>query len=174
MKQILSVLVLILLLCSYSFAEDLSDFWLDFGVASHLPRPELESGDLEYEPHARNTEADLSCRLNEVTNKDFLQYIEKLKAYGYTTITEAGFDTFSAYHTSTEYSVYVEYSKKGKKMTIRAYAHEPTVYDVLKYLFNTYKPELLCKVCPQLASELERFGYSISEPTNIDDKSQSN
>ena len=159
MKRVLSILAVLMLLVPASFADELTDYWLDFGVGSHIPRPVLESGVLEYSSTATNTETRLSCRLSGVTKNDFEQYAEKLKEYGFTTIKEAGFDSFYAYHDSFEYSVYVNYHKGRGDMDINDEFREPTAYDVLKYLFNTYKPEILCEIPSLLTNELIRFGY---------------
>ena len=131
MRRFLIVLSTFLLVCIVCHAEELTDFWLDFGVGSHLPRPVLESGVLNYQFTASNTEKDLKCRIEDATKDDFLQYVEKLKKYGFTTTYESGFDSYYAYHEDTIYSVKVQFYKKSNSLEINAWAHsEPTVLDI--------------------------------------------
>lgn len=170
MKRILLTLAALILVASSAFASELNDYWLDFGVGSHLPRPELESGLLDYDQNAKNTEKQLSCKIINAIEDDFQKYIAKLKEYGFTTVMEAGFNSYYAYHTSTEYTVSVTYYKKSGTMEITSWSNvEDTVYDILKYLFNTYKPELLCEVPNQLFNELIRFGYQPVEIESINE-----
>lgn len=114
-----------LLVASMGCAEEM---WYDYGVGSHIPKIELDSGKEPSTEFVINTDSSLYMQVKKTTDNDYKNYENMLKENGFTIDAEQTMISYEAYN---EDGYHVNIIKAGDVISVDADA--PKAVGTLKW-----------------------------------------